>query len=509
MKKKIDRFVLVTPRAVSPAGIKPRIHPPLGAISVLSEVKKHGYEVFLLDAAAEGIKREIEDPSRPSSVTEELGGVLYWKTGIRVSEIVSKVIELRPDVIGLSCCTVVDRGEVATIAKALKEACPDINIILGGHEASRWYEEILGNTIFQIESIPSIDYVVIGPGQPVIVKLLQHLADPSNHGIPCGVACRFDGHVVCTESHEFRPDRFEIPDYGLLPRVEVIGRKKPMDLYSYYGNPHAGKIGSILGVQKASYLPLLTSYGCGFDCSFCDTDKNLVRYTTENVMKIISGFDHLFGVDYIDFMDNNFGGGGMSSRALAFEILSEVSKAGYQIGFSNGLTFESMVRENFKLIQRFGFDGNVRHIAFPCENGNDRVLRMVHKPHTLQMVREVLHVAKEQLQTTNREGFFIGGFPVTNGCPAENPSEVEETYRFISECLEGQLLHQAIFLTLSPVTREYRMLWRNLYPEAPFEHCLFSRKTGVWPYSNTILDEMRKKVHSLNERLGRSVTRRL
>jgi hypothetical protein len=482
----------------------------LGAISVLAEAKRNGYEVLLFDAAAEGLKKSILDDSYNPVAIEEVDGISYWKTGLKIEEIVAGVAKIAPDVIGMSCCTVVDRGEVAKTAKALKEAFPVTPIILGGHEATHWYEEILGNTPFPIGEIPAIDYVVVGPGQPVITSLLRYITERGAVDLPRGVARRSNGRVEFTGLPEFQPDQFAIPDYDLLPRVEVAGREKAMDLYSFVGNPHAGRIGTILGVQGAiAYLPLLTSYGCGFDCSFCDTDKRLIRYTVENTMKIINEFNCLFGINYIDFMDNNFGGGNETSRTVAFEILSQVAGAGYQIGFSNGLTFESMARENFRLLRQFSQDANVRHIAFPCENGNDRVLHMIRKPHTLSMVRSVLNFAKENLQATNREGFFIGGFPETNGQPAERPCELEETFRFITECLEQHFLHQAIFLTLSPVTREYRWLWRRLYPTAPFEHCLFSRKTGVWPYSNTLLDEMHRGVKSINERLGRSVTRRL
>lgn len=510
MKQKIERFVVVTPRAVSPAGTPPRIHTPLGAISVLAEAKRNGFETFLLDAAAEGLKRGILDTSYNPLAIEELDGVPYWKTGLRIEEIVTEVTKLKPDVIGMSCCTIVDRSEVAKTAKALKETFPTTPIILGGHEASQWYEEILGNTPFPIEAIPAIDFVVVGSGQSAITSLLHCLAESPMNDLPLGTARRSNGRVEFAGLSEFQPDQFAIPDYSLLPRIQINGRKKPLDLYSYVGNLHAGRVGTILGIEgTVAYLPLLTSYGCGFDCSFCDTDKRLVRYAVKNTMKIIDEFEGLFGIDYIDFMDNNFGGGNNVSRVLAFEILSQVAERGYQIGFSNGLTFESMAREDFRLLRRFNRHGNVRHIAFPCENGNKRVLRMIKKPHTLPIVRKVLEFAKNNLETTNREGFFIGGFPETNGQPAERPCELEETLRFITECLEQQFLHQAIFLTLSPVTREYRKLWRRLYPTAPFEHCLFSKKTGVWPYPNSLLDEMHRKVKSVNECLGRSVTRRL
>ena len=336
MRRKIERLVVVTPRAVSPARTSPRIHPPLGAISVLAEAKRNGYEVFLFDVVAEGLKKGVLDSSYNPVVIEELDGIPYWKTGLRVEEIVDEMVKLAPDVIGMSCCTVVDRGEVAKTAKALKEAFPATPIILGGHEASQWYEEILGNTPFLIGEIPPVDYVVVGPGQPVITSLLRCLDEPAMGNLPQGVARRFNGRVEFSGLPEFQPDHFAIPDYSLLPRVEVAGRQKALDIYSFVGNPHAGRIGTILGIQgPVAYLPLLTSYGCGFDCSFCDTDKRLVRYAVENTMEIINEFDRLFGINYIDFMDNNFGGGNNASRDLAFEILSQVASAGYQIGFSN------------------------------------------------------------------------------------------------------------------------------------------------------------------------------
>ena len=123
MKRKIERFVIITPRAVSPAGTPPRIHPPLGAISVLAEAKRNGYEVFLFDAAAEGLKKSILNSSYNPVEIEELDGIFYWKTGLRIEEIVAEVIKLEPDVIGMSCCTVVDRGEVAKTATDIKKHC--------------------------------------------------------------------------------------------------------------------------------------------------------------------------------------------------------------------------------------------------------------------------------------------------------------------------------------------------------------------------------------------------
>jgi len=508
---RVSKFVLITPRATSPAGTPPRIHPPLGAIATLSEVMHHDVEAVLLDAAAEGLMMGKEDPSYNPVETVAFGETSYWKTGLNNAEVVRRLQQLKPNVIGISCCTVVDRGELCGLSDAIKKAFPTTPIVLGGHEATHWYREILGETSYPMESAPSVDYVVIGPGQPVITGLLGFLSGTTDC-VPGGVAFRNGLSVSHTDPVPFEPDSFSSLDYSLFPQVTIPGREKPLDVYSSVGNPHAGRISALLGAQEGvvSYLPVLTSYGCGFDCAFCDTDKRLLRYGVEKVVAMVEQFSSIFGIDYIDFMDNNFSGGSDRSRSIAFAILDELANLGYPaLGFSNGLTFESMMRDNFRMLRKFADHGNVRHIAFPCENGNDRVLRMVRKPHNTKMIRTTLSFASEELRSTNREGFFIGGFPSTDGKPAESPEELENTLDLIGECLDRQWLNQAIFLTLSPVTREYRRIWRNLYPEAPFEHCLFSRRTGVWPFPSSLLDEMRRKVDRANSSLGRTVTRRL
>jgi len=509
MKKSIEKLLIISPGAISPAGIMPRIHPPMGAVSVLSQAKQDGYEVALFDVAAEGLMRKLSDPSYQEKVVSLIDDVIYWRTGCSIEETLKGVSDFRPDVIGISCLTIVDRSETAIMAKAIKQAFPEKPLILGGHEASSWYDEILGDGNLT-GSIPEIDYVVVGPGQPVITGLLRYLADPDNQELPSGVAFRQEGKVVFTGPSEFIPDRFALPDFSLLPAVIIAGRYKPMDLYSFIANPHAGRIQNLLGrTSPISYMPLMTSYGCGFHCSFCDVDNRLLRYSNVNVEKMISTFSSLFGLDYVDLMDNNFAGGNSLSRQTAFEILSEFAVKKLSIGFSNGLTFESMARDDFRLIRWFADYGQVKHIAFPCENGNDRILKMIEKPHNLSLVRKVLEFARNTITTTNREGFFIGGFPETNGQSAETPQELESTYELIKECLESQYLHQAIFLTLSPVTRKYRLQWRQRFPQAAFEHCLFSKQSGVWPYDSSWLIAMHQKVSSVNSELGRCVTRNL
>lgn len=510
------KFTVVTPRIVSPAGVVPRIHMPSGAIAVLGEARRRGHEVELIDSTAEGIRSAMVRLGRIHLASHELpveeqplGGERYWKTGMAIPTTIEMVARSEPDVIGISCATVADRGETRLLASEIRRAFPDRPIVVGGYEASEWYRSILGESPYAIETMPGVDYVVVGPGQPVVGPLLDYLAAGASGTPPKGVAWRDGSTVRYDGKPTFDPNDYALPAYDLLPHVQPPARDKPIDIYSMFGNPHAGVLADLLGSSETlAYLPLYTSYGCGFDCAFCDVDKILVRYSNANVMTMVESFSSLFGVDYVDLIDNNFAGGRAESRNIAFENLRSIASLNLGVGFSNGLTFESMNRQKFQLLELLAELGNVRHISFPCENGNDRVLRMVHKPHNTALINRVTTRARELLPSTNREGFFIGGFPDTYGQPAESPQEVATTLTYMEHLLANEYLHQAIFLTLSPITVHYRTLWREKYPEAPFEHCLFSRTTSIWPYGDEYLFEMHQRAKIANAELGRRVTRR-
>ncbi|MDP2091174.1 MAG: radical SAM protein [Candidatus Gracilibacteria bacterium] len=510
--------MLIVPNGTSPEGRDVRNHVPLGAISVLSEVKKACYDVLLLDSVGESRKQYYLGNTDSYFHDEEIQGDIFRKTGLEVEEILKRIAKEKPTEIGVSCLTIVDRSETLKLIRNIKKEFPNLPIILGGHEATQSYKEILGFGEYEVEKIPEVDYIVVGPGQPVVVKLLEYLRGNLNKDNLEGVAFVENGKLqFIPQFGKFNPDNYALPDYSLLPQVSVLGREKPIDIYSLIGNTHAGEVKNLLGLSNneiVSYLALITSYGCGFSCTFCDNPPDLIRYSPENVIKMIEQFKDLYGVDYIDFMDNNFGGGNRESREIVFEILERLKGKNLNFGFSNGLTFESMAREDFRLLKALKSAGNLRHLAFPIENGNDRVLKMVKKPHTLKMVNEVLEAFKsifeDELDHINREAFFIGGFPDTRGLPAETPEEVEKSIQLMEKLLKEGKLDQAIFLTLSPVTNSYRQVWRQKHPDGAFEKALFSKGTDLWPYGMDFIKSIHERVKLINQRYGKSsITRKL
>ncbi len=508
----MKKFLLMVPRSISPKNVIPRIHMPLGALAIASQAKQEGFNVRLLDTSI-GNVNENNRNTYFERMTETViyDGIEYWRTGLSDTEILNRIRGFDPDVIAISCCTVVDREDTKYLCSLVKHNFPQIPIFLGGHEISHNYEQVLVKHI-ERNYIPDIEGISLGLGQPNIASILNYVLAPdkSELAIPPGYATVINGKVIASNPDDMDPNMYSLFDYSLLEKVYISGRKKPYDVYSFIGNTHAGNIGELLHKKTpVSYFPIFTSYGCGNNCTFCDTDQYLLRYSLDNVISMIEQYDNLFGIDYIDFMDNNFAGGNIKSREICFQILDYISKKHYKIGFSNGLTFESMMRNDFELLKKFKDTGNVVHIAFPCENGNDRVLKMIRKPHTLKMILDTLTFVQSNLPYINREAFFIGGFPETLGQPAEKPEEIETTVCFIDKLIKSKLIDQAIFLKLSPVTSMYRTMWEEKHPDKSFVHCLFSRGTNIWPYDNELLEQARVAVEVINENAHRFVTRKL
>lgn len=504
------KFMIVVPRSISPVNTIPRIHMPLGAITVLSQAKESGYKVELLDTSICDVnENNVNEYFKKNSKKKQYDGKDFWITGLEDEEVLKRIEEFNPDVIGISCCTVVDREDTKYLVDLIKEKYPEKKMFLGGYEIDKNYENILKKDAIERDKIDNIDCISLGLGQVYVEEILEYLMGNSKI-IPKGIAYRTDEGYKVTGEKEYNINDYALPDYGLVHKVNVSGRDKPLDVYSFLGNTHAGNISALSKKnEKISYFPLFTSYGCGNNCTFCDADKKLQRYSFKNVKEMIKRYEELYGIDYLDFMDNNFAGGNSESRKICFKILDYIGAKGYSIGFSNGLTFESMMRNDFELFKKFNEYGNVAHLAFPCENANDRVLKMIRKPHNLEMISKTLKMAKKLLPNTNKEAFFIGGFPETYGEPAETPAEVNTTVYAIEKLINNGYLNQAIFLTLSPVTAVYRKQWEEKNPNMSFVNCLFSKGTDIWPYDSKILEEAREKVTEINSKNNSTVTRNL
>lgn len=205
----------------------------------------------------------------------------------------------------------------------------------------------------------------------------------------------------------------------------------------------------------------------------------------------------------MDFTDENLTGNRLYTRRRVFEIFKHIRDKEYKLAFSDGLTFESMVKNNFELLQKISEAGQWAEIAIPIETTNDRLLKLVKKPHNREAVIRTLYFIRNHYPNVFREAFFIGGIVSENFEEAQTPEELETDLKFMRFCFEENLVDQIDFFRFSPISYKLYRRWREKFPEKPFELLQFSQEAGIWPYPSEILNEIESRINELHVNYGK------
>ena len=303
------------------------IYPPLGLMAVAARPHQAGIPVRILD-----------------------GNVMDR------AELVAELQRLRPRLVGITSFTgpmLKNALELSAIAKKTGAI-----VVWGGVHASILPEQVLAE--------PSIDVVVLFEGDEALVDLYEHLDDLSKVR---GIAFRQDGQVVRTEPRPLIPDLAVLPAF---PWHLVDGER--------YVIPWA---------QAARTLPIISSRGCPYRCTFC---YNLVfneqKWRPFPVERVKAEIDELQGRFRLDGVrldaSDLFIGPKREHRALAMEIVEHCHR--------RGLKWAAQVRTNQidqQTLETFAKLG-CNYLFFGIESGSRRVLKEIYKDVRVEEIRRVL-----------------------------------------------------------------------------------------------------------------------
>ncbi len=386
--RKINKILLVSPRYTLFKNDVRRCIPPLGLACLAAFLEQNGYEVKILDVANEGY----------DNVTENGDFVTY---GLENEKIKEKILEFKPQIIGVSGIFSTQSKNMEEVFQLVKEIDPSIITLAGGSHPTYTIKEMLNND--------NINYVIMGESELPMLQFLNTL----NYG---GDLTKIGGLAFRKEDQDFKNNELQyIEDINVLP----FPARHLLNMETYFKvnlpqNPYP---------EGKRVAQIITSRGCSAKCIFCTTTNfwgNRYRgRTAENVLEEIKMLKENYGIDEIQFTDDNL----TLNKTRAIKILDGLVEMGLKWCLPQGVAVWALDNE---LLEKMKASG-CHQLTFAIESGNQEILtKIIQKPLILSKVKPLVEKAHEL-------GIRLHAFCIC-GIPGETIENMYETYNFAKDC---------------------------------------------------------------------------
>jgi anaerobic magnesium-protoporphyrin IX monomethyl ester cyclase len=381
----INLPTITAPRSFSYYGAVP----PLGLAYVAAVTREAGHVVQVVDGTGRALDTTITRPS-PAGPLQVMGST--------IAEIV-EAVDPRTEVIGISHMFLHQWPLLRELALALAAGHPSAKIVLGGENASSFCEHILADC-------SAVAVCVLGEGERTFLDLLRAWAEGRPLAEVSGIAYRDAA--------------------GLVQRNEASGRIRELDelprpawdlfpVEAYLERQLSG------GVDRGRSMPLLTSRGCPYRCSFCSSPQmwttRYQRRDPEAVVDEIAALVERYRITNVDLNDLT----AMLTKDWMIDFAKAIVARNLKVTIQlpSGTRSESVDAEAAQWLHRAG----VRNFCYAPESGSPITLARIHKQVRLPKLMESLAAAIDAGLTTHAS--IIIGFP------HEGPRELWDTYRFV------------------------------------------------------------------------------
>ena len=330
--------------------------PPLGPLALASFIQSRGHTVRVFDHQVE-------------------------------PHLMKAAAEFKPDAVAITLLAQSMIPDAVRISRAMK--AQGVRVFWGGHMASTIPEKIARSGF--------VDYVGISEGEYTLLELLEVAQGKRARETVLGIS-------YVDENGEYRrtPDRpfadladFPPMNYALLPMEQYFTKYM-----------HANRM-----------LPMVTSRGCIFNCTFCFNNEfhrcQRREFPREVIFQQLKTLVRDFRIDGTFFFDELFGAD--KQALLAFCQGMKDLDLGL-IWFSTA-TAGVLSREDLRLM----YDAGCRMLEYGLESGSPEMQKKLNKRFSLAKIDETFRNCRDAGIAVQAN--FIIGFP------DETPEQVRETVR--------------------------------------------------------------------------------
>lgn len=345
--------------------------PCLASTILAAVVRQAGFLVHIVDAAAEGLDQ---------------------------SAVIKKLQVIVPDFIGLTTTTLTTIA-AERLATEIKKRWPAVIIGIGGPHATAIPEETL-------RRCADFDFAAIHEGEKTVLDILHCMEEGiSDFSRVAGIVCRSgQGEFIKTG------ERPPFTDLDSLPFPA-------WDLLSGYPDKYNPGYFKVAQVPSASFV---SSRGCPFSCSFCDTSvfgQKIRSHSAEYMVELFAYLHQQFGIRDVTFEDDTF----MVYRKNVERFCELLQKRNLKMTWACNSRLNLAKLDLLQIMHQAG----CWHISYGVESGSQDILD--HEGKQLK-----IHQIHEGIANTRQAGISAKGFFIV-GHPRETKETLEATYRLTQD----------------------------------------------------------------------------
>ncbi len=362
--------------------------PPIGLSYIADSLRRAGHEVLVIDAPGEA----------PNTIVAEScpAGVLSFQ-GLPLEQLVARIPE-ETEILGITHMFLHEWPTIKKIAELAKKNFPTITIVLGGENATAFWQRIFTET-------NAVDYCVLGEGERSVLSLLDNLATDRRDAKTAGVVNRRHGlkQVAKPGPRISQLTNISRPAWDLFP----------IENYLAMTDTH--------GVDRGRSMPILATRGCPFACTFCSSFKMwsqiYLAREPEDVVAEIRDYVEKYNISNINFCDLT----AIVRKDWIMKFCSLLKLENFQISWQlpTGTRSEALDEEALRSMYQAG----CRNITYAPESGSKRMLAVMKKKVDLHaLLRSLRSAVKQNLVT--RVNIIIGH-------PREERKDLWASLRFL------------------------------------------------------------------------------
>jgi len=308
--------------------------------------------------------------------------------GVNHGELGKMLADFCPDLVGVTCTTVTVPSALR-VASVSKKYCSQALVVTGGPHVTFTDIEVLKNC-------PNVDVVVRREGERTFLKLVRCIAKGEKFYGVDGISFRKDGKIIRTSDSTLVQDldRLPYPAYHLFP----------MDKYRIFGK---------------KIMPIMTSRGCPFQCSFCVTSRMVGKRfrvrSPESVVDELEWLKNVHEADAFCFYDDTLT---FDKKRIA-EICDMIKRKKIGVPWDCQTRTDQVSKEILSGMA----DAGCQLVSFGVESGSQNILSRMGKGTTVEQNRKAIVWAKEA-------GLLVA-ISLIVGYPGETAETLKETLDFI------------------------------------------------------------------------------